>query len=79
MENLVLVDRNENWAKVTLNRPERLNSFTDDMHSELIDTLKSLILNENNRAILLTGSGRGFCAGQDLSKEILYLCLKSLI
>ena len=69
MENLVLVDRNKNWAKVTLNRPERLNSFTDDMHSELIDTLKSLILNENNRAILLTGSGRGFCAGQDLSKR----------
>ena len=65
----MLVERNRNWAKVTLNRPDRLNSFTDDMHSQLMDTLKSLIEVEKNRAILLTGSGRAFCAGQDLSKR----------
>ncbi len=69
LKKLVLVERNENWAKVTLNRPDRLNSFTDEMHDQLMDVLKSLIIVEKNRAILLTGAGRGFCAGQDLSKR----------
>ena len=69
MDNLVLVDKSENWAKVTLNRPERLNSFTDELHVQLMTSLKSLREEANIRALLLTGAGRGFCAGQDLSKR----------
>jgi 2-(1,2-epoxy-1,2-dihydrophenyl)acetyl-CoA isomerase len=51
-------------ARVTLNRPDRLNSFTAHMHEELRDALGSL---GDARVVLLTGAGRGFCAGQDLN------------
>lgn len=50
-------------ARLTLNRPERLNSFTVQMHKEVADTLDRL---EGARVLVLTGAGRGFCAGQDL-------------
>lgn len=52
---------------VTLNRPDRLNSFTAAMHGELAAVLADAIANANVRAVLLTGAGRGFCAGQDLA------------
>jgi len=51
-------------ARITLNRPERLNSFTAQMHEELHDALGSL---GEARVVVLTGAGRGFCAGQDLN------------
>jgi 2-(1,2-epoxy-1,2-dihydrophenyl)acetyl-CoA isomerase len=51
-------------ARITLNRPDRLNSFTAQMHSELRDALDSL---GDARVVVLTGAGRGFCAGQDLN------------
>jgi 2-(1,2-epoxy-1,2-dihydrophenyl)acetyl-CoA isomerase len=51
-------------ARVTLNRPDRLNSFTSQMHAELSDALANL---GDARVLILTGSGRGFCAGQDLN------------
>src|SRR5436305_7673367 len=51
-------------ARVTLNRPDRLNSFTKAMHEELRDALASL---GDARVVVLTGAGRGFCAGQDLN------------
>lgn len=51
-------------ARVTLNRPERLNSFTVQMHEEVRDALASL---GDARVLILTGAGRGFCAGQDLN------------
>ncbi len=51
-------------ARITLNRPERLNSFTRAMHAELRDALDQL---GNARVLVLTGAGRGFCAGQDLN------------
>src|ERR671921_2339460 len=50
-------------ARLTLNRPDRLNSFTVKMHEEAADALSSL---EGARVLVLTGAGRGFCAGQDL-------------
>ncbi len=57
-------------ASITLNRPERLNSFNDQMHEELRQALA--LVREGRRSgavrvLLLTGAGRGFCAGQDLS------------
>jgi len=54
-------------ARVTLNRPERLNSFTAKMHEELRDALAMVRADTSARVLLLTGAGRGFCAGQDLS------------
>ena len=54
-------------ARVTLNRPDRLNSFTAKMHEELRHTLAMVRADASARVMLLTGAGRGFCAGQDLS------------
>jgi 2-(1,2-epoxy-1,2-dihydrophenyl)acetyl-CoA isomerase len=51
-------------ARLTLNRPDRLNSFTVEMHEEVADALARL---EDARVLILTGAGRGFCAGQDLN------------
>lgn len=53
-------------ARITLNRPDRLNSFNADMHLELRDAL-GRTRDGNARVLLLTGAGRGFCAGQDLA------------
>src|SRR5262245_23077402 len=51
-------------ARITLNRPDRLNSFTKAMHAELRDALGKL---GDASVVILTGAGRGFCAGQDLN------------
>jgi 2-(1,2-epoxy-1,2-dihydrophenyl)acetyl-CoA isomerase len=51
-------------ARITLNRPDRLNSFTAAMHAELKDALANL---GDARVLIVTGAGRGFCAGQDLN------------
>ena len=53
--------------RITFNRPDRLNSFNDAMHAELREALAAVAADENARALVLTGAGRGFCAGQDLS------------
>jgi 2-(1,2-epoxy-1,2-dihydrophenyl)acetyl-CoA isomerase len=53
-------------ARITLNRPERLNSFNDAMHAEVRDALDNVRGDASARVLLLTGAGRGFCAGQDL-------------
>ncbi len=53
-------------ATITLNRPDRLNSFTEQMHAELREALAQVQADESVRCLLLTGNGRGFCAGQDL-------------
>jgi 2-(1,2-epoxy-1,2-dihydrophenyl)acetyl-CoA isomerase len=67
MNSSILLSRHDGWAEVTLNRPERLNAFNDDMHRELAEALRALDEDEACRAVLLTGAGRGFCAGQDLA------------
>jgi 2-(1,2-epoxy-1,2-dihydrophenyl)acetyl-CoA isomerase len=54
-------------ARLTLNRPDRLNSFNDAMHAEVRDALSRVEASAEVRVLLLTGAGRGFCAGQDLS------------
>ncbi len=57
-------------AVLTLNRPEALNALTDDMKRELLDALKALERDERVRVIVLTGEGRGFCAGEALNAEL---------
>ncbi|WP_372832991.1 2-(1,2-epoxy-1,2-dihydrophenyl)acetyl-CoA isomerase PaaG [Pontibacterium sp.] len=54
-------------AVLTLNRPQSLNSFNTDMHAEVRDALKTVKKSAEVRCLVLTGNGRGFCAGQDLS------------
>ena len=54
-------------ALLTLNRPDKLNSFTQAMHLEVRAALDALKADNSVRVLLLTGAGRGFCAGQDLS------------
>jgi 2-(1,2-epoxy-1,2-dihydrophenyl)acetyl-CoA isomerase len=53
-------------ARLTLNRPDRLNSFNVQMHGEVRDALSQLTNNSEARVLVFTGAGRGFCAGQDL-------------
>jgi len=53
-------------ARLTLNRPDRLNSFNDQMHGEVRAALDEVRADSSARVLLLTGAGRGFCAGQDL-------------
>lgn len=54
-------------ALITLNRPEKRNAITDDMRSELITLLESVARDADVRAVVLTGNGKGFCAGGDVS------------
>jgi 2-(1,2-epoxy-1,2-dihydrophenyl)acetyl-CoA isomerase len=65
----VLVDRRDGWSLVTLNRPERLNTFNEEMHRLLGEALDAAASDNGCRALVLTGAGRGFCAGQDLSER----------
>ena len=65
MSETILVSKQDNWSEITLNRPDRLNSFTDEMHLALRGAIEEA-RDSGTRAILLTGAGRGFCAGQDL-------------
>ena len=55
---------------VTLNRPERLNAFNFDMQSEMVEVFSKVNDDDEVRAVIVTGEGRGFCAGADL-KEVL--------
>ena len=62
----LLVDTRPGYRMLTLNRPDRLNSLNAQMHGELMAALDAADADPECRAILLTGAGRGFCAGQDL-------------
>ncbi|OUS06553.1 enoyl-CoA hydratase [Gammaproteobacteria bacterium 42_54_T18] len=60
---------NSNVLTLTLNRPDNLNSFTVEMANELIDAFNAASNDDVVRAIVVTGAGRAFCAGMDLSAE----------
>ena len=62
----ILYATTDGAARITLNRPERMNSFTQKMHEELRDALARLAA-DGARVLVITGAGRGFCAGQDLN------------
>jgi 2-(1,2-epoxy-1,2-dihydrophenyl)acetyl-CoA isomerase len=63
----ILLETSAGVARLTLNRPDKLNSFTRQMHAELRDALSVIEADESIRAVVLGGAGRGFCAGQDLA------------
>lgn len=66
-EPTVLIDTRASVRWITLNRPSALNSFTAVMHGELLAALNAAASDATVRAVVLTGAGRGFCAGQDLN------------
>jgi 2-(1,2-epoxy-1,2-dihydrophenyl)acetyl-CoA isomerase len=69
-EQPVLVDLRGGYRIVTLNRPQRLNAFNETMHTALAAALSEAEADASCRALLLTGAGRGFCAGQDLTDRL---------
>ncbi|HTT49532.1 MAG TPA: 2-(1,2-epoxy-1,2-dihydrophenyl)acetyl-CoA isomerase PaaG [Pseudolabrys sp.] len=66
----ILVARRAGYRVITFNRPERLNAFNDAMHQALRQSLEDAEADENCRALMITGAGRGFCAGQDLNDRL---------
>jgi 2-(1,2-epoxy-1,2-dihydrophenyl)acetyl-CoA isomerase len=66
-ESTVVLETADGVARLTLNRPDKLNSFTRRMHADLRDALAVIEGDPKIRAVVLSGAGRGFCAGQDLA------------
>src|SRR5258706_6529493 len=62
----ILFDTGGGIARLTLNRPAKLNSFTAAMHTEIRVVLESLARDKAIRVLVLTGAGRAFCVGPDL-------------
>ncbi len=66
MSDTLIIEDQGAWVELRLNRPERLNAFTEELHLALRAALERASNDDNCRAVLLSGEGRGFCAGQDL-------------
>ena len=63
----ILYEKNGPVLTITLNRPDKLNAYTALMQAEIISALDAADADDDVRAIIFTGAGRGFCAGADLS------------
>jgi enoyl-CoA hydratase/carnithine racemase len=63
----ILTDISDNILTITLNRPDKLNAFTGTMMTEMIDAFRKANENDDVRVVIVTGAGRAFCAGADLS------------
>ena len=66
MYETIKLEKQSGVANLTLNRPDRLNSFNVQMHEEIRDALDGIATDGETRCLMITGAGRGFCAGQDL-------------
>jgi enoyl-CoA hydratase len=64
----IKVDNKSGVATVTLNRPDHMNSFTHEMHVEFEDLMIEMSEDKDIKAVVLTGAGKAFCAGGDLSE-----------
>jgi enoyl-CoA hydratase/carnithine racemase len=64
----ILFDVHERIATLTLNRPDKLNAVTPEMASAILDAVKACNEREDIRAIVLTGTGKAFCAGSDIGE-----------
>jgi 2-(1,2-epoxy-1,2-dihydrophenyl)acetyl-CoA isomerase len=67
----ILFEIADGVATITLNRPDKLNAFTAGMHDDLREAMRQVRAEEGLRVLLITGSGRGFCAGQDLTERVM--------
>ncbi|MGA7677432.1 MAG: enoyl-CoA hydratase/isomerase family protein, partial [Dehalococcoidia bacterium] len=70
MLNTVVLSKEDYIAIITLNRPERLNAFNRQMEEELIEALAGVREDKNIRVLVLTGAGRSFCSGGDVSENM---------
>jgi 2-(1,2-epoxy-1,2-dihydrophenyl)acetyl-CoA isomerase len=70
-EPTILCETSGGVATLTLNRPDKLNAFNETMHRELARAFDRIEADLGIRAVLLTGAGRGFCAGQDLGDRVI--------
>jgi len=68
-EKILLTEKKNGVGIITLNRPDKLNAFSDELTFQLQDALKEMEKDKDVRAIILTAAGRGFCAGQDLQSR----------
>jgi 2-(1,2-epoxy-1,2-dihydrophenyl)acetyl-CoA isomerase len=66
MYETILFEVKDGVATLTLNRPDKLNSFTEQMNTDIVKACKEVARNDEIRTLLITGSGRAFCAGEDL-------------
>jgi 2-(1,2-epoxy-1,2-dihydrophenyl)acetyl-CoA isomerase len=64
---IILVDISENIATITLNRPEKLNALSGEMMEGLVPVIEGLAEDKDVRCVVVTGAGRGFCAGGDIA------------
>jgi len=62
----IILEKKEGIAIITLNRPEKLNALTQQMNQELISALDDVDADDEMRVLVITGAGRGFCAGADV-------------
>lgn len=67
---MIEVETKDGWRKLTLNRPEKLNAVNPAMLTRLLAALTEAEADPATRALLLTGNGRGFCAGQELGPDV---------
>jgi 2-(1,2-epoxy-1,2-dihydrophenyl)acetyl-CoA isomerase len=71
--NVLVVERNEGVATLTMNRPESMNSLSVALKEALLDAAREVSADPAVRAVVLTGTGRGFCVGQDLREHVALL------
>src|ERR1700712_2797368 len=69
MADVLLIDKTDGVATLTMNRPESMNSLSTELKDALVRALADVGSDTAVRAVVLTGSGRGFCVGQDLSEH----------
>jgi 2-(1,2-epoxy-1,2-dihydrophenyl)acetyl-CoA isomerase len=73
VSDVLLVERDEGVATLTLNRPDSMNSLSVELKEALIEATREVSADPSVRAVVLTGNGRGFCVGQDLREHIALL------
>ncbi len=69
MAEAVLHESRDGYDVITLNRPDRLNAFVEDIHIGLAKAFDRIEADDKCRSVIITGAGRGFCAGQDLAER----------